>query len=270
MNISQVFSWPRLRFLTVRAALSVSAILLAGCALMDSRVFKSPAGLQLYSLHDQMAKDVPGSLAEIHSWGVKYVEGGGTYGLTVAQFKDLLAANGLQEVSTHFTYEQWSGNTEAVLSEARELGLRYVGCSSIPHTGKFNEAACRRTIEAFNRMGEAAARQGMHFFYHTHGYEFQPYGDGTLFDLLVRETNPKYVSFQMDIFWVAHAGQDPVKLLEKYPGRWKLMHLKDMRKGTPTGLIDGYSPVTNDVVLGTGQFDMPGILRAARQVGVEW
>jgi sugar phosphate isomerase/epimerase len=110
----------------------------------------------------------------------------------------------------------------------------------------------------------------MHFFYHTHGYEFEPFADGTLFDLLMRETNPEDVSFEMDIFWVAHAGQDPVKLLEKYPGRFKLLHLKDMRKGTPTGLLTGSSPVTNCVVLGTGQLDMPGILSAAKWTGVKW
>jgi sugar phosphate isomerase/epimerase len=156
------------------------------------------------------------------------------------------------------------------LSQARELGLRYAGCAWIPHSGAFTEEACRHAIEAFNRMGKAAALKGMHFFYHTHGYEFEPFADGTLFDLLMRETNPEDVSFEMDIFWVAHAGQDPVKLLEKYPGRFKLLHLKDMRKGTPTGLLTGSSPVTNCVVLGTGQLDMPGILSAAKWTGVKW
>ncbi len=173
-------------------------------------------------------------------------------------------------VSGHFSFEEWSTDPEAVLTQAGELGLRYAGCAWIPHSGPFTEETCRHAIEVFNKAGEAAARHGMGFFYHTHGYEFVPYGDGTLFDLLMRETNPKNVSFQMDIFWVAHAGQDPVKLLEKYPGRWKLLHLKDMRKGTPTGLLTGSSPVTNCVVMGAGQLDLPGILRAARKVGAEW
>ena len=244
--------------------------MLANCAPVDSRVFQSSAGLELYSLRSQMAKDVPGTLAEVQSWGVKYVEGGGSYGLTPAQFKAQLAAHGLEEVSGMYSYEDWSKDPEAPLSQAAELGLRYVGCAWIPHNDPFTEKLCRQAIEVFNRAGEAAARHGMHFFYHPHGYEFQPYGNGTLFDLLVRKTNPKYVCFQMDIFWIAHPGQDPAKLLEKYPDRWKLMHLKDMRKGTPTGLVNGSSPETNDVALGTGQLDMPAILRAARKVGVEW
>jgi len=270
MKISPFFSGPLGRALALRLSLSASAALLAGCSPGDSRVFTASAGLQLYSLRDQLAKDVPGTLAEVHAWGVKYVETAGTYGLAPAQFRALLDGHELEAVSGHFGFEDWSKDPEAVLSQAKALGLRYAGCAWIPHSGKFNEETCRHTIEAFNRFGEAAAKQGMHFFYHTHGYEFEPFGDSTLFDLLVRETNPKYVSFQMDIFWVAHPGQDPVKWLEKYPDRWKLMHLKDMRKGTPTGLLTGSSPVTNCVPLGAGQLDIPGILRAAKKAGVEW
>ena len=270
MKAPQFCPGPLARFLTLRLTLFTSAALLAGCGLHEARLFKSPAGLQLYSLRDQMAKDVPGTLAEVQSWGVKYVETAGTYGLTPAQFKAQLDAHDLVAVSGHFSFEEWSNDPEAVLTQAGELGLRYAGCAWIPHSGPFTEEACRHAIEVFNKAGEAAARHGMGFFYHTHGYEFEPFGDGTLFDLLVRETNPKNVSFQMDIFWVAHAGQDPVKLLEKYPGRWKLLHLKDMRKGTPTGLLTGSSPVTNCVVMGAGQLDLPGILREARKVGAEW
>src|SRR6266481_6090821 len=100
--------------------------------------------------------------------------------------------------------------------------------------------------------------------------EFQPHGQGTLFDLLMTETNPKFVNYEMDIFWIVHPGQDAVKLLEKYPKRWELMHVKDMRKGTPTGLLTGHTEVTNDVAIGTGQIDIPAILRAAKKAGVKW
>jgi sugar phosphate isomerase/epimerase len=104
----------------------------------------------------------------------------------------------------------------------------------------------------------------------VHGYEFQPYGRGTLLDLLVLETNPKFVNYEMDIFWIVFPGQDPVKLLAKYPRRWQLMHLKDMKKGTVTGALTGHSEVTNDAALGKGQMDMTAILRAARKAGVKW
>ena len=233
-------------------------------------VFKTVAGLQLYSVRDQMAKDPKGTLALVHSWGIKYVELAGTYGMSPEKFKGLLNQYDLEAVSGHFSFDEYAKDPEAVLSQARDLGLVEVGCAWIPHTGPFDEATCRHAIEVFNHAGELAAQHHMHFFYHTHGYEFQPYGDGTLFDLLVRETNPKNVKFEMDIFWIAHAGQDPVKLLEKYHHRWRLMHLKDMRKGTPTGLLTGSSDVNNDATLGTGLLDLPAILRAAHKVGVQW
>jgi hypothetical protein len=109
-----------------------------------------------------------------------------------------------------------------------------VGCAWIPHEGAFDEAAAAMPSR-FSTAGQLAAQHHMHFFYHTHGYEFQPYGGRTLFDLMMRETNPKR-EIRDGRFLDRHAGQDPVALLEKYPCRWELMHLKDMRKGTPTGL----------------------------------
>jgi|SRR5580658_4545429 sugar phosphate isomerase/epimerase len=252
------------------AALLAGAGLLAGCALFHPHAFTNEAGLQLYSLRDQLSKDLPGTLAEVHAWGIKYVELAGTYGLTSEAFKAQLTEHNLDAVSGHFSYKEWSENPEGVLFEARDLGLVEVGCAWIDHEGAFDEKACRHAIEVFNNAGALAKLHHMTFFYHTHGYEFQPYGKGTLFDLLVRETNPENVKFEMDVFWVVHAGQDPVKLLKKYPGRWELMHLKDMRKGTPTGLLTGSSDVTNDVALGTGIIDWPAVLHAAQEVGVQW
>src|SRR5262249_26876609 len=128
----------------------------------------------------------------------------------------------------------------------------------------------REAANVFNHAGEVAAKNGLKFFYHTHGYEFQPHGNGTLFDLLMAETKPQVVSYQMDVFWIVHPGQDPVKLLQKFGGRFALMHVKDMKKGTPTGLLTGSSDVNNDVALGTGVMDWPAILKAARKAGVKW
>ncbi|HEV7928075.1 MAG TPA: sugar phosphate isomerase/epimerase, partial [Verrucomicrobiae bacterium] len=251
-------------------ALLAGAALVAGCALFHPHIFKTVAGLQLYSVRDQMAKDVPGTLAEVHAWGIKYVELAGTYGLATEQFKAQLTEHGLDAVSGHFSFKEWSENPEGVLFQAKDLGLVDVGCAWIDHSGPFDEKTCRHAIEVFNNAGALAALHHMHFFYHTHGYEFQPYKGGTLFDLLVRETNPANVKFEMDIFWVVHAGQDPVKLLKKYPDRWESLHLKDMRKGTPTGLLTGSSDVTNCVALGAGMIDLPAVLRAARELGVQW
>jgi sugar phosphate isomerase/epimerase len=157
-----------------------------------------------------------------------------------------------------------------VANEAKALGLEYAGCAWIPHDGDFNEKTCREAIEVFNKAGEAMAKYGLKFFYHVHGFEFQPYGQGTLLDLLFQETNPKFVNYEMDIFWIVFPAQDPVKLLEKYPKRWQLMHLKDMRKGTQTGALTGKTDVKNDAALGQGLMDLPAILAAAKKVGVKW
>ena len=233
-------------------------------------VFKGPIGLQLYSLRDQFKKDVPGTLDEVKRWGIKYAELAGTYDMPAKRFRAELDKRGLVPISAHFPYEKFRDDIESIATEAKALGLKYAGCAWIPHEGDFTEKTCREAIAVFNKAGEALARHGIKFFYHTHGYEFQPHGQGTLLDLLITETNPKYVSYEMDIFWIVHPGQDPAKLLDKYAKRWELMHLKDMKKGTPTGLLTGHTDVTNDAALGTGQMDLPAILRAAKKGGVKW
>ncbi len=110
----------------------------------------------------------------------------------------------------------------------------------------------------------------MEFYYHNHGYEFRPHGQGTLFDLLAAETDPKNVFFQLDVLWTVLPGQDPAKLLEKYPDRWLLVHLKDLKKGVPTNEMSGSTALTNDVALGSGQVDWPKLFQAAQKIGVKY
>ena len=231
---------------------------------------KGNVGLQLYSLRNQFAMDVPGTLDKVRDYGLKYVELAGTYGLPPEKFKSELKSRGLVAVSGHFSFERFRDDIDAVAAEARTLGLKYAGCAWIPHQGSFDEKACREAIAIFNQAGQVLAKQGIKFFYHIHGYEFKPHGDGTLFDLMMKETDPKFVTYEMDVFWVVHAGQDPVKLLGKYKNRWDLTHLKGMKEGTKTGLLTGQSDVSNDVALGAGQIDYAPILRAAKKAKVKW
>jgi len=229
-------------------------------------------GLQLYSLRTQLATNVPGTFDEIKGWGITNVELAGTYNLTPEQFKEQLDAHGLNAFSGHFPYDRLRDDVEGVARDAKILGLKYVGCAWIPHDDgrPFDEKTMRDAIAVFNQAGEALAKHGLKLFYHVHGYEFQPYADGTLLDLMMRETNSQFVNFQMDVFWIVHPGQDPVKLLEKYPTRWQLMHVKGMRDSTPTGLLTGHSAVTNDVAVGAGKINYMPIIQEAKKIGIKW
>lgn len=242
----------------------------AAAAPSSSSSLPNPVGLQLYSLRDQFAKDVPGTLDKVRAFGFKNVELAGTYGLPPEQFRAMLDANGLRAVAGLFPFARYRTDVTGIAREAKLFGLEYVGCAWIDHQEPFDEKTCRDAIAVFNNAGAALARHGLQFFYHTHGYEFQPHGKGTLFDLLMAETDPKSVTYEMDVFWVVHAGQDPVKLFKKYSHRWQLTHLKGMKDTTPTGLLTGHSDVSNDVPLGVGKIDYPPILRAARRAGVKW
>jgi len=239
-------------------------------AKLGDQDFKGQIGLQLYSLREQLAKDVPATLDQVRDFGIKYVETHSTYRLTPEKFRAELDRRGLKAVSGHFSYERCRDEIEGVAQEAKVLGMQYVGCAWIPHQDPFDEKTCREAIAVFNHAGEALAKHGLKFFYHTHGYEFLPYGKGTFFDLMMAETNPRFVHYEMDVFWIVHPGQDPVKLLEKYGSRFELMHLKDMKQGTPTGIFTGHADVTSNVALGAGTLDWPAILRAAKKAGVKW
>lgn len=232
--------------------------------------FKGPLGIQLYSLRDQLGKDVPGTLAKVHDFGFHDIETYSTHGKSPEEFNALLKANHLRAVAGHFSYERFKDDPEGVAKEARALGLQYAGVAWVPHEGQITEPWVRDTAKVLNSAGEVLAKSGIKFFYHNHGYEFVPHGDGTLFDLLMAETKPEWVCFEMDVMWVVFPGQDPVKLMEKYGSRWQLMHLKDLKKGVETGSLAGGTDTKNGVVIGTGQTDWPALLRAAQKAGVKY
>ncbi|MFZ4764514.1 MAG: family 16 glycoside hydrolase [Roseimicrobium sp.] len=227
-------------------------------------------GLQLYSLRSQATlRGIPWVLDQVKALGITEVELAGTGNLTPEQLKAEVDQRGLKAVSSHFPYKRLKEDLAGVVRDAKLLGIQYAGCAWIDHKDAFDEAECRDAIATFSRAGEALAKEGITFFYHAHGYEFEKHGDGTLLDLLITETKPEQVSYQMDVLWIVFPGQDPVALLEKYGSRWKLMHLKDLRKGVATGSLSGKTELTNDVVLGTGQVDWPAVLQAAKKAGVQ-
>jgi sugar phosphate isomerase/epimerase len=260
----------RLNVIAMASSILICSVTLAG-EVGVSKSYHGPTGLQLYSLRDmQKSQGVAATLDKAKAFGFKYVEVAALGNLSPAEFKAQLDRRGLVPIGSHFPYARLRDDIEGVARDAKAMGLPYAGCAWIDHSGPLDEKQCRATATVFNRAGAALAKHGIKFYYHNHGYEFQPYGQGTLFDLLVAETDPKTVFFQLDVLWAVLPGQDPVKLLEKYPSRWLLIHLKDLRKGVPLGSLSGSTALTNDVALGAGQVDWPALLRAAQKVGVKY
>ena len=251
-------------------------ILLSLLALASSTFagdFSGETGLQLYSLRDSFKKDVPGSLDKVKAFGIHEVELAGTYDMQPDALLKELAARSLQPISIHFQYGALTKDLAKCVADAKALGLKYVACPWIPHVpAMFGMESVEKAATDFNQWGEAFAKEGITFAYHNHGYEFRPIAEGSdkmFLDVLMERTNPKFVAFEMDVFWVVHPGADPVKFLNKYPGRWQLMHLKDIAKGAHTGVYTGHAPNEESVALGTGQVQWPAVLAAASKAGVK-
>lgn len=231
-------------------------------------LYTAPFGVQAYTFRRSFPNGVAATLDTIKSMGFTEIEGGGGR-MAPEEFRKLCDERGISIPSTGTGYEQLTTNIDTAAANAKALGARYMMCSWIPHErGQFSLENAKKAVADFNTAGKALNEQGITFCYHVHGYEFQPYEDGTLLDYLIKNTNPEYVSFEMDVLWVQFGGGDPVALLKKYGSRWKLLHLKDLRKGVEKDLTGGTSQ-ENDVALGTGEIDIPGILREARKIGIE-
>ena len=227
-------------------------------------------GLELYSLRNEFKTDVPGTLAKIKDWKIKLIEGGGTYDLSVEEFKKLLQQNNLEMVSYGADFNELSKNPQAVIDNAKAFGAKFIMCAWIPHKeGEFTIDDIKKAIDVFSTVGKLMSENGLKFCYHTHGYEFRPYEGGTLFDYLVKNTDPKYVNYQMDVFWVKQPGQDPVALLKKYPDRFLILHLKDRKPGTK-GNQDGRAPDESNVVLGKGDVGIAAIMKEAKKIGIKY
>ncbi|MEO8415651.1 MAG: sugar phosphate isomerase/epimerase [Ginsengibacter sp.] len=231
-------------------------------------LYTAPFGVQAYTFRKSFPGDVAKTLDTIQAMGFTEMESG-SRGMAPEAFKKLCDERGISIPSSEAGYDRFIQAPDSVAHTAKMLGAKYVMCAWIPHKdGIFTLENAESAAAVFNKAGEVLKDSGLIFCYHAHGYEFQPYKDGTLLDYLIKNTNPQYVSFEMDIFWIQFGGGNPVALLKKYGSRWKLMHLKDMRKGTIKDLTGGTS-VDNDVSLGTGEIDIPGILKEAKKAGIK-
>jgi sugar phosphate isomerase/epimerase len=232
--------------------------------------FKGPLGLQMYSLRFYSPTNFLGKLDKVQEYGLKTIEGGApARGMPIEDFFKELDKRGIKMVSTGVDYDRLKSNPDALVQQSKKLGVKYVMCSWIPHSkGQFSEKNAREAIDVFNIAGPKFKQAGITFTYHCHGYEFQPFGDGTLFDLLVKETKPDAVFFELDVFWAQQGGADPAKLLDKHGSRFKLMHVKDLRKGAAKNSTGG-APDEDSVPVGDGEVDWKAVLKAAEQARVE-
>ncbi|HZI52140.1 MAG TPA: sugar phosphate isomerase/epimerase [Chitinophagaceae bacterium] len=231
-------------------------------------LYTAPFGVQTYSFRRSIGKDPAKVLDTIKAMGITEIEGGSGR-LTPQEFKKLCDERGISIPSTGAGYEELVNKTDSVVYKAKALGAKYVMVAWIPHkNGSFNFENAKKAVDDFNRAGKILKENGLTFCYHAHGYEFWPHEDGTLLDYIIKNTNPEYVSFEMDIMWIHFGGGDPAGLLKKYGDRWKLMHVKDLKKGTKKDLTGLTSP-ENDVAVGTGELDIPAIMKEAKKVGIK-
>ena len=227
------------------------------------------AGLEIYSLRAQAEKDLPATLALIRRLGFREVEVSGLYGHSAAEFRRMLDYSGLKATSMMAEYERLTQDCEAVAADAHELGSEYVVCSTLPHQHKYLSVEdCDRAAPKLNLWGEKLARAKLHLCYHTHGTEFQKFEGGTVFDALAKRVDARWANFEMDIFWIVYGFQDPVTMLHRYAGRFPLMHIKDIRKGTVLGGLPADVREEDSVPLGQGIVEIAAALRAARETGV--
>ena len=253
-----------------KAFSKTSYLLLAALCIINHVSAQTAIGVQLYSFRNEMPKDVPGMLAKISNMGLRYIEGGGTYNLSRESYKELLQKNNLQLISLGASFEDLEKNIDSVVANAEFFGAKYVMCSWVPHKGDvFTIEDAERSLRVFNEAGRILAGKGIQFVYHAHGYEFQPYKEGTFFDYYLKNLNPAYANFQMDVFWFKHSGQDPAAYLLKYPKRFLTLHLKDRRKGMEGNLL-GRADVESNVVLGSGDVNIKAVMQAAKKAGIKY
>ena len=229
-------------------------------------LYTAPLAVQAYSFKKSFPVDMAKTLDTIKAMGFTEIESGG---LPAQAFRKLCDERGITIPSIGAGYEDLLNKPDSVAWKARILGASYVMCAWIPHkNGVFTIDDAKKAVADFNKAGKYLKEQGLTFCYHAHGYEFQPWENGTLLDYLFKNTNPEYVSFEMDIFWIQFGGGNPVELLKKYGDRWKLMHIKDLRKGAKRDLT-GLTGPENDVPLGMGELDIPAILKEAKKIGIK-
>ncbi len=256
----------RIKLVSIVAILSFSTVCQAQ---RFGKTLKETPGVVSYTYRNSFQKDFAGTLDTIRALGITNIEFSNLFGKTAKEIRVLLDERQMRCTSFGVSYPDLTLKTLEVAQNAKTLGATFVRVATIPHEGDFTVEHAKKTVNDFNIVGKLLKDNGLTFCYHNHGYEFVPNAKGTLFDYLMVNTDPEFVGFELDVLWAFHPGQDPVALLKKYGSRFKLMHVKDLRKGVK-GDFSGRTPVENDVALGTGQIDIAAVVKAGVKAGVKY
>lgn len=228
-----------------------------------------PLGLQLYTLRAQLDKDLEGTLAQVAKAGYKNLESymsgkGHWFGQKPTAFKGLMKRHGFCLVSSHVPLQATDpkiktlvANADELFAAAQELNIRYLIVPYLDKSERTDIDAYKRVADQLNKAGEKAKAHKMNIAYHNHDFEFKELNGEIPLEVMLRETDPKLVNFELDLFWAVKAGQQPVDLFSRYPGRFHLWHVKDKSN-------DGRT-----VEVGNGTINFKEIFQAAQQSGMK-
>jgi sugar phosphate isomerase/epimerase len=259
-------NYTRRKFLADTTLLSGGLALFGQHVLSMDELFAGKArsyGIQLYSLRDILPADPFGIIKKISAAGYSSIESyegeqGVYWGKSPKEFDSFLKSSGLTMPSFHCNVFE---NFEKKVADAASIGVQYVICPWIGPQKSLDDY--KKMATRFNEMGAICKKNGIRFAYHNHDYSFKPMNGVIPQTLLLEETDPKLVFFEMDIYWVVAAGGDPIEWFERYPNRFRLAHIKDRSK----------KPVAdegkNSVVIGTGTIDFASILQTGRAKGLK-
>jgi sugar phosphate isomerase/epimerase len=236
---------------------------------------KIPLGIQLWTVKEDAAKDLEGTLRKVYAAGFREIEFAGFYDKPAAEIGALLKKIGFSLVSMHAGAGEIANNGDKILADAKTLGLRYIVCSSpgvspakdkLPWEEKMKAVDLsdwKWNADLFNKFGAQVSAAGMSFGYHNHSAEFKKFDGKTAFDHLYEMTDPKHVKIELDVGWVQVAQQDPIAILNKYKDRVVALHVKDVAKRVSQ---DKDPP---SVALGEGVVDWKAVIGTAKKNGTK-
>ena len=216
-------------------------------------------GVQLYTLRTELRRDFEGTLARVAEIGFKEVEFAGYYERTPEQIRSTLARLGLSSPAGHMPYESLGDGWSRTLDLAGRTGHQYVAIAWTPVEARQSLDDWKRIGEKFNLAGKAAREAGLTFAYHNHEFEFVPLEGRIPFDILLEQCDPALVKIEMDLYWIALGGRDPLDYFRRYPGRFPMVHVKDMKRVAP-------KPEMVDV--GVGDIDFKTIFGRSEEAGI--